>query len=60
MTLNLRVVELWSLPELDPGRFVFSFVVLFLVQIKGFSSSGLWEWRMSVGIRWSCALVLDL
>jgi len=46
MIPNLRVVELWSLPELDPVRFVFSFVILFLVQIEGFSSSGLWEWRM--------------
>jgi hypothetical protein len=42
---NLRVVELWSLPELDLVRLVFSFVVLFLVllllvQTEGFPGSG--------------------
>jgi len=61
---NLKVVELWSLPELDLVRLVFScyfvLVLLLLVQAKGFPGSGLWEWRMSVGLQWSCALLLDL
>jgi hypothetical protein len=63
-SLNLKVVELWSLPELDLVRLVFScyfvLVLLLLVQAEGFPGSGLWEWQMSVGLRWSCSLLLDL
>jgi hypothetical protein len=38
----------------------FVLVLLLLVQAEGFPRSGLWEWRMSVDLRWSCALLLDL
>jgi len=44
---NLRVVEPWSLPELDPVRFVFFFVVFVCCWCKLLDpGSGLWEWRM--------------
>jgi hypothetical protein len=59
---NLRVVELWSLSELDSVRLVFflcCLVLLLLVQTEG---SRLWPVGMADvdGLRWSYALMLDL
>jgi len=58
---NLRVVEPWSLPELDPVRLVF-FSLLFCLLLVQTVGSRLWPVGMADvgGLRRSCALFLDL
>jgi len=48
---NRRFPRLWPVGMADVFFFVVLFLVLLLlVQTEGFSGSGLWEWRMLVGI----------